>query len=476
MPTVNCMSIFQNHIKLLLKESLVEVVSFDGDNFIVAPCVALVPGVRNNSYISLEVIRQSVEDWEDKPIIIYHSEDEEGNPVLYDSPQNVNESQIGYIKNPRIEGGKLKVDCWISENSCNEVGALASYIVNQAKEEATLEVSIGFLALTYEKAGLFGGKRYNEIIERVSPDHLAILPFAEGACSVADGCGFPRAYQEVNFMALKKLKPIIHIQEDQLDDVDSATEGMAESFINYITGKFDKLNKQSQKEETTSFMTTRDKEINLFSLVREELSDREFWDWRIYAVDDDSVTIEDKGEFKKKNYSVNESGVLQLDGDWQKVQVSTEFIPYQKSCSCGGNVILKTEEKEKEVMAENVGIVTNTPQVDTLQVFLDEHKISKSDILTAIAFQKSAHKEVVEKAKEAAKALGVEIDESWPIDSLKTFIAASEKNLAKQEEAKEENPGVYPRMTGTDDNKTRQFAERPKMLHRRKNSSRYDRD
>ena len=58
-----------------------------------------------------------------------------------------------------------------------------------------LEQSTGLFADLEEKEGEFDGQKYKWIARNIRPDHVAILPHEEGACSIADGCGTPRVNQ-----------------------------------------------------------------------------------------------------------------------------------------------------------------------------------------------------------------------------------------------------------------------------------------
>ena len=55
-----------------------------------------------------------------------------------------------------------------------------------------IEVSTGYFADKLDESGEFEGEEYDGVQINLRPDHLAILPNTIGACSVDDGCGFPR--------------------------------------------------------------------------------------------------------------------------------------------------------------------------------------------------------------------------------------------------------------------------------------------
>jgi hypothetical protein len=55
-----------------------------------------------------------------------------------------------------------------------------------------MEVSTGLSFPLTSTHGTFNGKQFDLVAKDILPDHLAILPDVEGACSIKDGAGLVR--------------------------------------------------------------------------------------------------------------------------------------------------------------------------------------------------------------------------------------------------------------------------------------------
>jgi hypothetical protein len=87
------------------------------------------------------------------------------------------------------ESRKLRAEAWFD---IARVEAIAPAIKKDLAEGKILEVSTGMRSLEEIENGEWNGKSYKSSSLLVMPDHLAILPFELGACSVQDGAGVPR--------------------------------------------------------------------------------------------------------------------------------------------------------------------------------------------------------------------------------------------------------------------------------------------
>ena len=179
----------------------------NGFDYAVYPVVMLVEGVHHGAignpvFYPSEVIAASVQDWERMPIPVYHPQDNSGEYLLCNDPIVSTEWSIGWLENPKFVDGKLKADAWINIELAKQKqpGLLEALDANEP-----MDVSTGLLALDDGVPGTWNGEQYSSSITEIIPDHLALLPGAQGACSWDDGCGV-RANIKLNQEDKNKMK------------------------------------------------------------------------------------------------------------------------------------------------------------------------------------------------------------------------------------------------------------------------------
>lgn len=160
--------------------------TMDGREHLVVPVVMIVEGVLNNALLTESEFGKYAESWNGRPVPVLHPE-RNGQPVSANQPDIISKSTIGHIFNTKAEGGKLKAEAWIDINKAGRIGQ--SDLIAQLEAGEVVEVSTGYWADDEIKAGEHNGRAYETIHRNIRPDHLALLPGQEGACSVADGCG-----------------------------------------------------------------------------------------------------------------------------------------------------------------------------------------------------------------------------------------------------------------------------------------------
>lgn len=170
--------------------------SINEEQFISVPVVMMVPGVHVGSHGQMlhtaEGLQSNVEQWNDKPVVIYHPQDNEGNFISAYSDGVVH---VGRITNTRFENG-LRADIVFNLTTLQ---AASPETCVSILESQPLEVSIGAYATEIKETGIYEptGETYTAITTAYQADHLAILPKAAGACSYNDGCGI-RVNQQNN--------------------------------------------------------------------------------------------------------------------------------------------------------------------------------------------------------------------------------------------------------------------------------------
>lgn len=168
-----------------------------GRDYIVVPVVALVEGVRHAGgspspeLVMSDAFGRHVETWNGRPIVVNHPVNARGVAVLAGSPEVLESSYLGDMRNSRIEDGKLLTEAWLDLTAiASSENEAVTDIWKRLVSGETIEVSVGAIVYTKSEEGTFSNKKYSGRWDIVIPDHLAFLDGDQiGACSVEDGCG-----------------------------------------------------------------------------------------------------------------------------------------------------------------------------------------------------------------------------------------------------------------------------------------------
>lgn len=156
----------------------------EGRDHYVLPVTMMVEGVLNGSngaiFYPSDEMKRTVRAWNGVPAVVYHPSMSAGSPEVFDR------QRIGTIFNANYADRKLIAEAWIDVLRARQVDMR---VVNAIEQDKAIEVSTG-LELDPEWAyGVFNGAEFSAIARNFRPDHLAILPDQEGACSIMMGCG-----------------------------------------------------------------------------------------------------------------------------------------------------------------------------------------------------------------------------------------------------------------------------------------------
>jgi hypothetical protein len=163
--------------------------TLNGREYLVVPISLIVPGVLNGSkgalYYPHEEIVKNVEAWNGIPIVLNHPS-KDGKPVSARTPEIYNKSVMGFLMN--AEGtDKLRAEGWFD---IEQTAKVDNRVLQAVQNNTPIEVSTGLHTdIDTVENGSFNGVSYTSIARNYTPDHLAILPDAVGACSIKDGCG-----------------------------------------------------------------------------------------------------------------------------------------------------------------------------------------------------------------------------------------------------------------------------------------------
>lgn len=175
----------------------------DGREWLVAPVVCLVPGVLNQELVLDDEISRYTPAWDDSPVTVYHPHDGRSH-VSARSIEMLDAYAVGRLYDSRFEDGRLKGDVWLDVARLSVFGESGEAIIRQIMDGTGCEVSTGYFRDVEDSSGVYKGKPYVTIARNIRPDHLALLPEAEGACNWDDGCGVPRTNKKESSMTKPK--------------------------------------------------------------------------------------------------------------------------------------------------------------------------------------------------------------------------------------------------------------------------------
>lgn len=163
--------------------------TLNGREFLVAPVTMIVPGVLNGSkgalYYPPEEVSKNPTVWNGTPIVLLHPQSLNGEHISARDPVVLNKQGLGWIFNSQANG-KLTAEAWFDVEAVRNRDAT---LLGKLESGDKVELSTGLYTDNEPSTGVANGKEYKFIARNYRPDHLAILPGMQGACSVNDGCG-----------------------------------------------------------------------------------------------------------------------------------------------------------------------------------------------------------------------------------------------------------------------------------------------
>ena len=284
--------------------------SLDGVEHLVVPVVAAQETVMNGLFYPKEELSAEPENWNGVPVPVNHPQ-VNGEHITANSPKVQEKWNAGMVYNSVWDDGKLKNEMWLNIAKLEKLGH--SNIVERLENNEMIEVSTGLTCEVEPTAGIHNNIAYTGIVRNIRPDHIAILPEDEGACSIESGCGALR----VN---AKDKEAFVYEDEAGL-----------------------KLNK----------LSSRQLEGQLDLLVSQANPNNKFGIW-IVDIFEDFFIYEKGREFWKQGYSET-NDIAKLEGD--PVSVFRKTIYIEKN----GNIVnknggIKGMDKEKVVS----GIIANS--------------------------------------------------------------------------------------------------------------------
>lgn len=174
----------QNMSALVRKETL------DNVEYYVVPVIMATVGIMNNLFYSESELSKFPDAWNGRPVLYNHPED--GSTA--NRPELKESVELGTVYNSKFEDGKLKAEVWLNIEKCEKV---CPVVIHKLQNDEMIEVSTGLFADCIETSGTYNNKQYLGEVINIRPDHLALLPFDKGACSIEDGAGMPRINKDM---------------------------------------------------------------------------------------------------------------------------------------------------------------------------------------------------------------------------------------------------------------------------------------
>ena len=297
---------------------------FEGQPHLVVPVVALVEGVHLGSagayYYPSSEIAEIPDCWNGIPLPVFHPE-EYGKNVTANTPQLIEEKSVGRLFHVYYDedGAKLKGELWINIGKAEKIAPEILSIIQGGRQ---LEVST---ALWFDDDGISGtwnGEPYEGTVSNFRPDHLALLPGGEGACSWDDGCG----------VRVNKKPP--DKKGGQMEKTDGA--GLKDKIVGALRSL------ASSVGLVVHDMSHEDLRAKLQRAL--DALDALGWSHWVKVVFDDVVIYEARGsnpteaggpagvtKLYQVGYSVNEdTGEVKLKDDAKEVREETRYIPVEE--------------------------------------------------------------------------------------------------------------------------------------------------
>lgn len=204
-----------------------------GRSHLVVPVVMLTEGVHipasgESLYYPSETLSQNPEMWNGIPVTVSHPSDDNGNLRGLESPDLYFPFVVGTVWGARFEDGSQKAEIWFEEEKLRNFPEAFDAIENGTPTD----VSTGIYTQENRKQGTWNEESYEFVVEAFFPDHLAVLPGEEGACSWDDGCGI-RANLKFNILGEARRPEFDGTEMDDWFDVPESFEAYRNAYYEF---------------------------------------------------------------------------------------------------------------------------------------------------------------------------------------------------------------------------------------------------
>lgn len=354
------------HLHLIGATGTLRTTEWNKREHLVVPVVALVEGViwasnaETPEFVPAEELAITPQQWNGRGAFAGHPRDN-NTQVTANTPRTL-ERSIGTIFNTAsaeriLKTRRLEFEVFIDLEKARSVGPAEEAVVDRLLAGERVEVSVGAYVDTEDKDSQFNGKEYHAVWHNIVSDHIAFLAEGEeGACSVAAGCGAPRA-------AIRHLVTAQGIQRE---------------------GKMEQLKAGATREELTAYLQARDAAKGASHRDVERAIDNALRATEPGYMGIEDVYPDDKSviyyvmpgeqwKVKRRGYSMTNEGQAVLADDAEEVQYVSKGTyepvmaaaarnqPKIKSADCGckkGATAMSDKTKRAELIAL---LTTNNP-------------------------------------------------------------------------------------------------------------------
>jgi len=339
----------------------VRVEKLNGVDYVVVPVVMMVEGVHSGSrgpvlHLADELGKYEA-SWNGIPVTVTHPTDESGNFISANSLQQVPKN-IGVIYNTYMDGSKLKAEAWLNKDKLKNQFPTVSAYITQGRH---LEVSVGVFSDDEESQGTWNNEEYLAVAKNYRPDHLALLPGEQGACSWDDGCGIRVNHQqeEETSMEGQQLQTL-----QAISDV-IRREGIALTLLNNVSlmGQIDEVRKQ---------LYTQDRD-GLYHYLLDVGPD-----YYVY----EQAKQGQETQLWRQMYEYEEGTVSNV-GDPQKVKRKVEYLAVNSfvRTNKGGSKMTKCKESRVDALINNQATRFDEADREFL-MGLDDNQLAKLEPVT----------------------------------------------------------------------------------------------
>lgn len=306
---------------------------YDDREYLVVPVVMMVEGVHHGSFGPIlhraDQLGEYIDIWNNRPVTVEHPRKDDVF-VSANSPEMLAQYEVGRIFNTRFEDEKLKAEAWIDVQKAIAVSPIALTALREGKP---IEVSVGVFSDTIVVEGEWHGEVYEAIAENYRPDHLALLPEGQGACSWADGCGIrTNSVETASNKKQNKSSNILNQGGKMSDDKNTpCCEGKVDDLIANKATRF-------TAEDKEWLMTLEESQIDKLSPMEPEK----------------------KMERTNPPPQVNKDQVIdEFKSSLKSIEDYTKLMPEEMKVMVNDGVALRKEKREKLIK----GIMDNTKDV-----------------------------------------------------------------------------------------------------------------
>ena len=376
-----------------------------GRKHIIVPVIMMVEGVHNGSHGPLLHLAEDLckfpEAWNGIPISVSHPE-MEGRIVSANRPNIIDQQGVGRVYGTEFIDGKLKGEAWIDEEKLRQISQTAYAYIMQARP---LDVSVGVFTEDEPVSGVWNGEQYVGVARNYRPDHLALLPGGQGACSWQDGCGI-RANAEGGVKVNEIIKSIKeYVGKGYYSLIQINGVGFRD-IISAIQSKLDQMNNGTN--------------VHFLKDV--------FDGYFIYEVE--SKIAPSGRVLYKRGYTKNIEGGVEFSEDPVLVVKKVEYIAKtNNNIEGGGKIMNKCCPKKIEALLQS----RNTSFVEADKTWLETLEEVYIDKLIAMQKEPEPQKEKEEKTPQQLKEEAINVLKEQLNDS-KKFLELLPEETRKQME------------------------------------------